>query len=112
MAPRNGERPPPSRDDDLSNELPAKALAHRFNASRPPSQGAARIPRERLACLTRAIHRLGPRPLLELFVELAAGAELQRTLERYAGLARYGDFIKQLGGDRLPSPRIVAGRRP
>jgi hypothetical protein len=45
MPPRNGERPPPRfADDDLSNEPPTKALADKFNVSRPRSQ-ATRIPR-------------------------------------------------------------------
>jgi hypothetical protein len=109
---RNGGRPPPLfAGNGLPIELPTRALAAKFNATRPPSQDAARIPRERLACLTRAIYRLGERPLLELFLELDRGAPLHPALERYGGLAPLGGFIRSLGGDRLPSPRIVAGRR-
>ena len=88
MPPKNGERPPPSRDDDLSiAELPTRALADKFNASRSRSQGATRIPRARLARLAGRLHSLGPRPLLEFLVEIEAGAPLIPRLERYAALA-------------------------
>jgi hypothetical protein len=65
------------------------------------------IARERLACLTTRIHALGPRPLLELFIEIERGAELRPTLERYAGIERYAGLIRSLGGDRLPPARLV-----
>jgi hypothetical protein len=64
---------------------------------------------ERLAYLAGRIHALGPRPLCELFHELQAGAPLHERLERYAALP--ADFIKALGGDRLPPPHIVPGGR-
>jgi hypothetical protein len=70
-----------------------------------------RIPRERFACLARKIHPLGERPLYELFDELDAGRELGSVLESYARLDRYAGFIQTLNGDRLPTPKIVAGRR-
>jgi hypothetical protein len=104
MPPKNEERPPPSRDDDLSNERFPGRLSNEFNACRRRAQGA---PRERLAHLARKIHRLGERPLLELFVELAAGAPLIPRLERYAALSDLAPFIKQWGGDRLPIARLV-----
>jgi hypothetical protein len=71
-----------------------------------------RIPHERLAYLARKIYPLGERPLYELLVELAAGRELGPVLESYARIAPLADFIAALDGDRLPPPKIVAGRRP
>lgn len=67
------------------------------------------IPHQRLRLLAAKIHRLGPRPLYELLVELQAGAPLVPRLERYAELP--ADFIRSHGGDRLPEPRLVAGGR-
>jgi hypothetical protein len=113
MSPRNRGRPPPIAGDGLPTiELPTKALDVQFTARHPRAQGARRVPRERLACLTRAIHRLGERALLELFAELAAGAELHPVLERYARLEPLAGFIKALNGDRLPPPTRLVRRRP
>jgi hypothetical protein len=42
-----------------------------------------------------------------LLAEVAAGADLVETLERYTRLP--GDFIRQHGGDRLPRPRLIIG---
>jgi hypothetical protein len=63
----------------------------------------------RLAYLARQIHRLGERPLFELFRELEAGAPLLPRLEAYARLD--ATFIKDLGGDRLTPLRSIAGGR-
>jgi len=66
----------------------------------------------RLRYLAAQIHQLGPRPLFELFSELADGADLQPVLERYARISPLAGFITQLNGDRLPPPvRLVGGRR-
>jgi hypothetical protein len=68
------------------------------------------IPIVRLRFLASKIHRLGPRPLFEFLRELAAGADLIDTLERYARLAPLAGFIEDLNGDRLPPPaRLVGG---
>jgi hypothetical protein len=106
---RNGERPPPrDAEGDPPERLPDR-LATDLNDTAAPSQGAnPALPRERLAHLTRAIHRLGERPLLELFLELEHGTELLPVLERYARLP--ADFIAALDGDRLPPVRSVKGR--
>jgi hypothetical protein len=69
----------------------------------------ARVPPERLRCLARRIHQLGPRPLFELFSELEAGAPLIPRLETYAALP--ADFIKKLDGDRLPVVRMIRNGR-
>jgi hypothetical protein len=67
------------------------------------------IPDDRLRYLAAHIHALGPRPLFELLRELAHGAPLGRSLERYARLYRLKDFIAELGGRELPQPRIIGG---
>jgi hypothetical protein len=67
------------------------------------------IPVPRIHYLARRIHLLGERPLAELFSELAAGDDLHGVLERYARLAPAADFIRALGGDRLPAPRAISG---
>jgi hypothetical protein len=69
------------------------------------------IPVPRIHYLARRIHLLGERPLAELFIELTAGRGLHGVLERYARLAPAADFIRALGGDRLPAPRAVNGER-
>jgi len=63
----------------------------------------------RLRRLAECIHNLGPRPLFEMLRELDAGAELGPTLEVYAELQARIDFIRELGGDRLPVLRAVRG---
>jgi hypothetical protein len=66
----------------------------------------------RLRRLAAQIHRLGPRPLFELFREIDAGSDLPQALERYAKLEPLTDLITLLGGDQLPpSVRAVGGRR-
>jgi hypothetical protein len=59
------------------------------------------IPRSRLHLLAARVHDLGPRPLAELFLELLAGADPVVRIEVYAALP--ADFIRALGGDRLPA---------
>ena len=91
------ERPPPEPDqgDGLDNERLPEQLLNRFNDYAARSQGVTPVlPRQRLAYLTRAIHRLGER-----------GAELSTTLERYAALP--ADLILALDGDRLFIARPV-----
>jgi len=66
----------------------------------------------RLRYLAAQIHRLGERPLFELFREVEAGSDLIQTLERYAKLEPLIEFISDLGGHRLPpSARLVGGRQ-
>jgi hypothetical protein len=108
VLPKYGGRPPPCNAGDLPNEQPTRKLDHGFNGNTAPSQG---VPRERLAFLARRIHRLGERPLFELFVELSAGAPLLSRLERYAELEPLAGFIRAFDGDRLPPARLIAGRR-
>ena len=89
----------PARDE---RETPAGGSAPRRNLTPAP-------PQERLRHLAQQIHRLGERPLYELFRELEAGAPLLPRLEAYARLDP--EFIRALGGDRLPPPHIVPGGR-
>jgi hypothetical protein len=65
------------------------------------------IPVPRIHYLAPRVHLLAERPLAELFIELAAGAGLHGVLERYVRLAPAADFIRALGGDRLPAPLAV-----
>jgi hypothetical protein len=76
-----------------------------------PTTIATTIPISRLQHLAGQIHSLGPRPLFELLCELDNGADLGAVLERYARLAPLTDFIADLGGDRLPPPVRLVGRR-
>ena len=69
------------------------------------------FPRERLALLARRIHRLGPRPLLELFRELETGKPLHPTLETYARLEPLVGFIEAEGGAEIPPARLAIGMR-
>jgi hypothetical protein len=64
----------------------------------------------RLRHLAERLHALGPRPLFEFLVEVAAGADLVDRLERYADLDP--DVVHRLGADRMPpSHRVVGGGR-
>jgi len=64
----------------------------------------------RLRFLAQEIHGIGPRPLLELFGEIVAGAEPISCIERYGRLSfEYGDFIRALGGDQFPQQLFVVG---
>lgn len=114
MAYRGGRGPPPARDDAESGpriKLSTRKLTTENKRQPGFGQGAATtLPRERLAHLARKIHRLGERPLCELFRELDAGANLQERLEKYAALEPLSGFIAARGGDRLPPARPVKGR--
>jgi hypothetical protein len=94
-----GQRP---SNEQLGRQLDAKNNKFRLGV-RQATGNAPHRDLTRLACLARKIHRLGERPLFELFVELAAGALLVKRLEVYARLDP--DFIAALGGDRLPPLR-------
>jgi len=63
---------------------------------------ARSIEKGRLRHLAARIHALGPRPLFELFSELAAGADLVPRLERYAVLDP--QVVRFLGGSDMPPP--------
>lgn len=104
---QTGRGPPPRSDAEGGpQERLGKRLDNDFTPRPRPAQS---VPRERLAHLARQIHRLGERALAELFIELDAGGELVPVLERYAQLAPLADFIRALGGDRLPIARPLHG---
>ena len=108
--PQNGRGPPlHGAGNDPRIEQPARTLTNENKPEARLSQGATALPRERLRFLAVRLHRLGPRPLFEFLAEIERGAPLIERLERYAALD--GDFIRALNGDRLPSTRIVSGRR-
>ena len=75
------------------------------------ADATALLPRERLARLTKRIHALGPRPLLELLLELQDGAPLAGALDRYARIGSLSDFIAAHGGRELELARLVTERR-
>lgn len=61
------------------------------------------------------VHAMGAPVMLYMAEELAAGACLVPTLERYAALAHgHGDFVRQMGGGDFPPPmpRATDGGRP
>jgi hypothetical protein len=59
--------------------------------------GARNSRRQRLV---RHLHAAGPRPVFEAMLELADGRDLDRVLERYAGIPI--GIYHALGADRLP----------
>jgi hypothetical protein len=61
----------------------------------------------RLRSLAPRIHALGVGPLFHLLRDLAAGADLLPTAERYACLDCVAAFIEANHGDRLPAPLMV-----
>ena len=64
----------------------------------------------RLKQLAPRLHALGEAPIFHLLSELAAGADLLPTLERYARLP--AEFIRVNGGARLSRPLMaIAGGR-
>jgi hypothetical protein len=63
-----------------------------------------------LVFFARKIHRLGERPLYELFRELDRGADLRESLEIYAALPR--EIVIAFNGDRFESlPEFHGGCR-
>ena len=86
-------------------------LEHRIYAPFPTqSQEVVRRQRQRLVEL---VHRLGPRVVYELIDHLdrdhGLGADLDRLLERFAGLDP--EILRQVGGDRFASVHVVGGSR-
>jgi hypothetical protein len=77
---------------------------------RPPSTPLASSTELRLRCLAPRIHALGEGPLFYLLREIAGGANVVDTAERYARLP--ADLIRAYGGDRLPPPLAVVRGLP
>jgi hypothetical protein len=94
-------RPPPS------SPLRRPRLPH---LAPQPLANARHSPR--LRNLAQRIHRLGDRPPFKLFAEPAAGPDVLSTLERYAALDCYSDFIRANVGAELPGLRVLDGVRP
>ena len=67
----------------------------------PLSRVMRDLARQRMA---ERIHRLGPRPWLELVLEVADGADVDDALLRYA--AADPAVIRAFGADRFPTPPI------
>jgi hypothetical protein len=84
-------------------------LRHR-HGSLPTSAPLASSVEVRLRCLAPRVHALGEGPLYHLLRELAAGAPVLPTVERYARLP--ADLIHAYRGDRLPPALAVVRGRP
>ena len=85
----------PSRYDKLVS-------SHDRDHGHPPcGRRCAMTPSARRQRLVSHLHAAGPRPVLEALLEVAAGADLDRTLERFARVpvATY----HALGADQLPA---------
>jgi len=87
--------------------IPLRAAAER--AVVPTSAMLASSTAIRLRHLANHLHRLGPRPVFEIFAEALQGAPLIERLERYAQLDP--DLVHALGADVLP-PVIVCIKSP
>ena len=101
-----GSRPGSAAEIERALEQPLNTI------SADKSQALARLRRQRLV---EHIHGLGARAVFELIDELdrhhGFGDDLDRRLERYAGVDRR--LLVALGADRLPvTPlRLVGGAR-
>ena len=113
-SPRTSSRaevPPSSRDcppPDF-NAVACPIIARHFFGVEP-FHPIAQIAAEVIAGLKRQwqiehLHSLGPRPVLEALIEIAAGGELDTVLADYARLDR--EVVVALGGDLFP-PSIFA----
>jgi hypothetical protein len=75
---------------------------HTFSSTVDCQQDAVADLRFRRA--VERLHRLGPRPLYEMLVELGASrlirTDIERQVERYVALD--SNLLRQLGGDRFP----------
>lgn len=69
--------------------------------AKPQSRVTRDLARQRMA---ERIHRLGPRSWLELVLEIADGADLDKSLERYAQVDPA--LIRALGADQFPPPPV------
>jgi hypothetical protein len=92
----------------------AAGLASDNRVSPPKStlnqeQSRARLRRQRLV---EHLHRLGPSPLFHLLTDLDAGKPLWPTVEAYAALSPYRDFILANTGVRPVLRALAGGRAP
>jgi hypothetical protein len=71
-----------------------------------PPQGLRRNPRYRF--LTERLHRLGPRPVAEAIIEVAAGRDVIEVLEQFARFEP--EFVEYVGAcdwPPLPIARVA-----
>jgi hypothetical protein len=84
-----------------------------YGISATESQGTADLADFRLQRAVAKLHRLGPRPLYELLVELGAQrlirSEIEALVYKYAAIDPA--VLRAAGGDRLApwSPHVVGG---
>lgn len=74
-----------------------------------PARASAQVRTTALASLRRHrqfehVHRLGPRAIEELAIEVANGEDLDRALSAYDRLTT--EMLKATGGDRFPAQPI------
>ena len=89
-------------------------LATQFFSLEPP-RPVGQIPVEPPASLRRHrqfehVHRLGPRAIEEMAVEIANGEDLDRALSAYDRLTT--EMLKATGGDRFPALPIREVQQP
>jgi hypothetical protein len=82
-----------------------------LNRLQPQAQReiAARLRRQRHV---ESLHRLGPAPLFHLLTDLDAGKSFWPTVEAYAALSPYRDFILANTGVRPVIRALAGGRAP
>ena len=74
---------------------------HWFAIEPPVAEASASLRRHRQF---EHVHRLGPRAVEELTVEIAGGEDLDRALEAYQRLTP--ELLEATGGDRFPAAPI------
>ncbi len=79
-----------------------------LNCDRRVLQSSANIDGPRFERMVERLHRLGPRPLAELLIEIARGTGqssfIAARLQAYAGLAP--EIVRALRADQFP-PRMI-----
>ena len=98
---------------DPRNRAPAteaQALGFQRDMQWSPPHREVRTPAKhtngnlRLQRAVERLYRLGPRPIMELLIEIADGADLDTALATYARLDP--DLVRALNGDRFPMAPI------
>ena len=104
----------PASAAGLRNRAPAVVEAQVLGPQRdrqgpPPRRGVQSLAHHangnlRLQRAVERLYRLGPRPVMELLVEVAGGADLDTALATYARLDP--EVVRSLDGDRFPAAPI------
>jgi hypothetical protein len=109
-------RPPGSRPGGEAADVNESGSEHRLFGTLPPkSQGTPDLADFRFQRAVARLHRLGPRPLYEMLVELGGQqlirSEIEALIYKYAAIDPA--VLRAAGGDRFApwSPRVVGGAR-